>query len=512
MEQRDLNRLLERHGEEHVMRTVFDPNYTGFLSQKWESVLAGLKCPQHMKQSCAMVLENQLTHMKRVGRRGLSEDVTTNNVGSYTKYIFPILRKLFPNLIAHNLVTVQPLSAPIGAVFFWDYKYGTTKGSVTAGQSAPGTSPYYSSEYIDGQNLGLGDGAKWGGGGAAAGWQLSFYPVRPLNTTYGYSCIIQEQVVATGVVVQTVTDNGSGGFTGDIASGAINYATGAVTNFKFTNAVGNGNVVKAYYRYNMELNSNIPQYNFDITMEAVKAEPHKIRFTWSPESVEDLASFHGEMGESQLVAGAAQQMLYEMDRDVVEDLKSFSATGSTATFDMSLPVGVVNTLDALRRIFYPLNDVSAAIHRKTLRAPANWIVTSPQVSSLLENFATNGDYRGIFTQNADPQGALDYQQVAPSFGGLTSNMGVTKVGVLKNRWAVYQDPGFTYNHIMMGLKGDSYLDAGYAWCPYVSMEMTQTFEDPADFSMKKGIRSRYAKKRLRSDWYGLVTISGWTAV
>jgi len=77
---------------------------------------------------------------------------------------------------------------------------------------------------------------------------------------------------------------------------------------------------------------------------------------------------------------------------------------------------------------------------------------------------------------------------------------------------IYQDPKFTYNQILMGFKGPSFLDAGYAWCPYVSIQMTSTFEDPWDFSMKKGVRSRYGLKRLRPEFYGLVTIQNWTAI
>jgi hypothetical protein len=513
MEQRDFAQVMERHGTSGS-RTIFDPEHISRLEEAWAPMLAGIKSGYH-RRVCAMAFQAQLEELQRAkSMRGgnLTEEVTTANTGSYTKYIFPILRKLFPNLIAHNLVTVQPMNAPVGAVFYWDYKYGTTKGSVVAGTTAPGTDPYYSSEYINGEGLGTGDAAKWGGAGAAANWQLSFYPIRPLNTTYNYSVVIREETVA-GAIIQTATDNGSGTFVGDVQAGSvINYATGAVTGFKFTAAPGAGRLVKAYYSYNMEMNSLVPEYNFDIAMEAVAAKPRKMKFKWSPESMEDLSAYHGMSGESELVSGVASQMLYEIDREVIQDVSSFAAQGTTATFDMTVPAEMVNTLDALRRIFLPMNDITAAIHRKTMRGPANWIVTSPQMVGLLESFATHQDYRGIFTRDSSPTGDIDYQVVDPAWGGISSNMGVTKIGVLNKKWMVYQDPSYAYNRMLFGLKGGSFLDAGYAWCPYVTIQMTQSFEDPNDFSIKKGVRSRYATKRLRPEWYGLMSVTGWTQV
>jgi len=433
MEQRDFQQVMERYGDDSASRSIFDEGYVSFLEDKWAPAMGDITGDYH-RRVCAVAFENQMKELQRRTRGSLAESSGTQNVGSYTKYIFPILRKLFPNLIAHNLVTVQPMSAPIGAVFFWDYLHGTTKGSVTAGQSLPDNgSAYYSSEYIDGEQFGVGDGAKWGGVGAPMNAQCSFYPVRPLNTTYGYSAVIQELNAVTGLPVQTATDDGSGNFTGASLAGSINYATGAITGFLFTAAVGNGNPVKAYYRYNMEMNSLVPEVNFDISMEAVKAEPRKLRFKWSPESTEDLAAFHGVSGESQLVSGVAQQMMYEIDREIILDVLAYSAGGTTATFDISVPVGTVNTIDALRRIFFPMNDVNAAIHRKTQRSPTNWIVTSPQVVGLLQNFATHGDYRGNFTGNASPVGPLSFQQVPSSWSTMSSQMGVVQVGVLNNK-------------------------------------------------------------------------------
>jgi hypothetical protein len=83
---------------------------------------------------------------------------------------------------------------------------------------------------------------------------------------------------------------------------------------------------------------------------------------------------------------------------------------------------------------------------------------------------------------------------------------VYKVGTLMGKWTVYEDPFFTRDQMMIGLKGDGFLNAGYAWAPYIPLQVTPTFLDPADFSFRKGLRTRYAKKLLRSEFYGSMRV------
>ena len=85
--------------------------------------------------------------------------------------------------------------------------------------------------------------------------------------------------------------------------------------------------------------------------------------------------------------------------------------------------------------------------------------------------------------------------------------GVQKIGTLHQKWIVYKDPYFPSNKILLGYKGSSFLDAGFVWAPYVPLQMTATFLDPQDFSFRKGMRTRYAKKMVRSEFYGVVTVN-----
>jgi hypothetical protein len=444
-------------------------------------------------------MENESQYLQN-----LNEETRTVNVGSFTKFIFPVLRRVFPNLIANEIVSVQPMTAPVGAVFFLDYVYGTTKGATTAGNLFPRDFDRdYSSEYINGEILVTGDGTNYGTAGAVLVLTatLAFTPVRPLDASRGYSVVIRELNATTGATEQEATDDGSGGFTGAVLQGSINYSNGAITNFKFTNAPALGNPVKAYYYYDGELNTQVPQINLDVKKAPVEAVPRRLKALWSAEAAEDLRAFHGVDAETEMVSAIAQEIALEIDREIIQQLFA-SSTGTTGTFDRVPPAGI-NELDHLRALITTISTVSNLIHKKTLRAPANWIVTSPEVSALLTQLTTHGDFRPLWVSGGEsPYGPVDAPRPLTQHGQFS----IYKVGTLMNKWLVYEDPFFTSDQMLIGLKGASYLDSGFVWAPYIPLQVTPTFLDPNDFSFRKGLRTRYASKMLRSEFYGSVRI------
>lgn len=486
---------------EDSVRTIADKTYVSTLVRKWGGLLEGLpdrtERDRYVLGTVAVLMENEAQHLK-----SLEEETRLVNVGSFTKFIFPVLRRVFPNLIAHDLVSVQPMTASVGAVFFLDYIYDTTKAPTTQGQVFPRDfDRNYTSERIDGEILGVGDGAKFGGAGAPLVVNLSFFPVRPLNTSAGYSLVVKE-VTSAGVVVQSATDNGAGGFTGNVTAGTINYANGNISGFLFTNPVANGNQVKAFYQYDGELNTKIPSMKLDVKKAPVEAQPRRLKALWSSEAAEDLRAFHGIDAETEIVSAVAQEMALEIDREIVDDLFA-NSTGTTGAFDRVPPAGI-SELDHLRSMLTVISTVSNQIHKKTLRAPANFIVTSPDVSALLAQLTTHGDFRAAYVSGAEsPYGPADMPRPLTSQG----QFGIYKVGTLQNKWMVYEDPFFSRDQMLIGLKGGSFLDAGYVWAPYIPLQVTQTFLDPNDFSLRKAMRTRYAKKLLRPEYYGQMRVT-----
>lgn len=482
--------------------TIADQSFVSGLVTKWRPFLEGMRDrtvqERYTVGVTALMMENQARHLK-----DMTEETRTTNVGSFTKFIFPILRRVFPNLIANEIVSVQPMTAPVGAVFFMDWIYGTNKGQTTAGTVFPASFDRdYTSEYVNGEPLATGNGSAFGGVGTALGATLGFGPVRPLDSSRGFKVTISEINATTGAVVQTATDNGSGGFTGDVSAGTINYSNGAISGFLFTAAPTSGNKILAYYWYDGEMSNKVPQMQLDVKKAPVEAIARRLKALWSSEAAEDLKAFHGVDAESEMVGAIAQEIALEIDREVIQDIFQAS-TGTTSTFDRTPPAGI-NELDHLRALVTQISTVSGLIHKKTLRAPANFIVTSPEVSALISQLQTHGDFRPLWTSGgASPYGPADM----PTTLGQHGQFGIYKVGTLANKWMVYEDPFFSRDQMLIGLKGSNYMDAGYVWAPYIPLQVTPTFLDPNDFSFRKGLRTRYAKKLLRSEYYGQIRIN-----
>lgn len=483
--------------EEYGRRTIADKGFTKALVGKWSELLEGISNP-YTKAVTAVLMENESQWLQ-----SLEEETKTINVGSFTKFIFPVLRRVFPNLIANEIVSVQPMTAPVGAVFFFDYKYGSNKGQTTAGNIFPKQFDRdYSSEYVNGETLLVGDGTNFTAGQTLGTAVLSWTPVRPLDATKGYSVKVVEVSATTGLDVQTLTDTGAGAMTGD-GTASINYGTGAVTAISFTAAPGSGNKVVARYYYDGELNSKIPQVQLDISKSPIEAVPRRLKALWSSEAAEDLRAFHGLDAETELVSGIAQEIALEIDREVINDLYLNSNT-TTDVFSVVPPAGVTE-IDHLRSMITKISLISNLIHKATLRAPANFIVTSPEISARLAQLTTHGDFRPLWVSGgASPYGPADMPRPLTQHG----QFGIYKVGTLMNKWVVYEDPFFTSNKMLIGLKGANFLDSGYVWAPYIPLQVTPTFLDPADFSFRKGLRTRYAKKVLRSEYYGNLTVNG----
>lgn len=467
-------------------QSIHDKSYVAALAQKWSPLLQGIRV-EHTRNVMAVLYENQSQYLQN-----LNEETRSTNVGSFLKFVFPVLRRVWPNLIANEIVSIQPMTAPVGGIFFYDLKYGTTKGKVTAGDTLiKDFNRFYSSETIDEEIIGVGPGTSFSS-------TLDFTPVRT-------GTVIVSAVHSVGATAVSGADNGSGVISGTGVTGTVDYDDGAIS-VTFGAAVS-GNVIVTY-QYNSECNSNVAQVNIDIQLLEIRATTRKLKALWCSEAADDLKAFHGIDAEAEIVAGIAAEIALELDREIIEDLHS-QATGFSGSFAAS-PIPSYHTqVDHYRNIITEITRGSNRIHKNSLRGPANFLVTSPDVSSLIEQLETHGDFRPIVAPaNSDTRGPVE----APH------TFGVYKVGTLSSKYVLYKDPffpvvgspgsGSAYGDITLGYKGNTFIDAGYVWAPYVPLQVTATFLDPDDFQFRKGMRTRYAKRMVRSEFYGNVRVTG----
>jgi hypothetical protein len=245
----------------------------------------------------------------------------------------------------------------------------------------------------------------------------------------------------------------------------------------------------------LEFEDAIGEVSFDLESVTVSVTERKLRASWSPELAQDVSAFHNIDAEAELTALLSEQVAAEIDREILRDLRKGAAWQLKWDYnewkygnDGASFAGYTQK-DWNQTLITKINQVSAQIHKSTLRGGANWIVVSSEVSAVFD------DLEYFHVSNASPE--------QDSY-----NMGIEKVGTLAGRYQVYRDPYFPAGKILMGHKGTSLLDTGYVYAPYVPLQLTPTMYNPFNFTPIKGIMTRYAKKMVNNRFYGVISVAG----
>jgi hypothetical protein len=263
-----------------------------------------------------------------------------------------------------------------------------------------------------------------------------------------------------------------------------------------------GSVVGAT-AWELENNGNLPEIDIKVDSVAVTAMTKKLKAKWTPELGQDLNAYHNLDAEVELTSILSEQIALEIDQEILEDLIKGAKAGtyywsrSPGLFvrkDTGKEIGAASAApdftgtvsEWYETLLETVNDVSAQIHRKTLRGGANFLVTSPEVANIMEFTA---GFRATVTAD-DKKGQA----------------GTVKVGTLNNKWDVHVDPYFPRNVVLVGRRGSGFLESGYVYAPYVPLQVTPTIFGTEDFVPRKGVMTRYAKKMVRPDMYGLVIV------
>jgi hypothetical protein len=542
----DLSKLMEGKNPQAVMLAE-----TRQLKSKWEKtgLLEGMK--EREQHSMAVLLENQakqlLDEATQTGTSAGSEE--------WSGVALPLVRRIFGEIAAKEFVSVQPMNLPSGLIFFLDFKYGSTQGNTGdfAGKSLfGGTNTTGSSANFGRTNAavnGLYGSGKYGYSindtttgnvsvtAASASWTDIAYdtaisasaadrvkriavPTSSLGATadlqavssYGitgpnvtgsliYHHLTQYSASAAGeYVVFLVKEGGTQSVAGGMASpiaGAqnyqINYSEQPVAydrgDFEDSTANNLGNTTTAL---------DIPEIDLELKSEAIVAKTRKLKAVWTPELAQDLNAYHSIDAEAELTSMLSDYISLEIDLEILDMLKQNALTTEywSTTVGEELVGGAWSNIGGASNAYtknawfqtlgIKLNKVSNKIHQLTLRGGANFVVASPDVCTILESIPG-------FVVNADK----DAMQFAA---------GVTAVGSMSNRYTVYKNPYMTSNEILMGYRGNNFLETGAVYAPYVPLIMTPLVYDPQNFTPRRGVMTRYAKKMVRPEYYGKILI------
>ena len=515
------------------------------LSGKWEKtgLLEGLKGSQ--KSNMGIILENQAKQLvvesSQTGGGAASQGTfTAGNGEQWAGVALPLVRKVFGQIAAQEFVSVQPMNLPSGLVFFLDFQYGTDKAPFAAGSSVygdAGANPFGNTS----------TGGLYGAGRfgysinetqsviALDAWTTSSADWADVNYDSDFS---QSVVDATIVVVEV-----------PLASLSTNYDAEAIRAFRLTGsnaptdaqqypqftkingsniefvalaaniATGSATAVEYslqptdQYRGDFEDGNNslngentpisIPEINVQMKSSAIVAKTRKLKAVWTPEFAQDLNAYHALDAEAELTSILSEYISLEIDLEILDMLIDSAAAGTevwSAVNNRSIAQDANGTVSDLgfynsqgqwfQTLGTKIQKLSNIIHQKTLRGGANFLVCSPSVGTILESIPGFA---------ADTDGDASKMNYA---------FGVQKVGSLNSRQQVYKNPYMTENKILLGFRGGQFLEAGAVFAPYIPLIMTPLVYDPDTFTPRKGLLTRYAKKMVRPEFYGIIEVNG----
>jgi len=528
------------------------------LAKKWEKsgLLEGLK--DYDKSNMAMMLENQAKQLVvETSQTGTGGTFTPGTGEQWAGVALPLVRKVFGQIASKEFVSVQPMSLPAGLVFFLDFQYGTNKNPFSSGNSMYGTA------YTQGDS-GFGNLASGGLYGAGRfGYSINEFTASVTATTassvasasflqvdfdanYSSSAfggggtdaalpLVKAITIATSSISTAVDANAVRGFyisSSNISTAdnlnQFNYLSGGNIVFfvsASTAEIGASLAVDVFYTKKTADNARgdfedgqtyatqnalgavgttiaIPEINVQMRSETIAAKTRKLKAQWTPEFAQDLNAYQNLDAEAELTSMLSEYISLEIDLEILDMLienapisevwsakvgNQLNATGTG--FDLNTAGVYYTQMTWFQTLGIKLQKVSNTIHQRTLRGGANFMVVSPAVATILESIPGFA---------ADTDGAADNMKYA---------FGVQKIGALNSRYKVYKNPYMIENVILMGFRGNQFLETGAVYAPYIPLIMTPLVYDPNTFTPRKGIMTRYAKKMVRPEFYGKVFVA-----
>ena len=506
------------------------------------------------KSNTAQLLESQAQHM-------LNEVTLDASAGRFDTVAFPIVRRVFSRLLANEIVSVQPLALPTGLLFYMDARVSyatnadnTQQNPITRADAWKNGDPYSKVAPRNGANNQAGphfaDTTAYERFYNNRGFDLSFgtgetiadaaNTVTSAATSYAGGLLPQEfnlgnefdiskqqssatlrlsastdiyysagstniLVVAQGQAVPFYSQIQSwtqDQYAGNKMNLVVDLRVASVIGADFNpDALNNGSglfgtafniaLTPIFEIFgDLEGSSDMGEISLRFSSVTVNTVTRKLRAHWTPELAQDLEAYHSIDAEAELTALLSEHIAAEIDREILIDL--INQAPFRARWDYN---GLSNNAnffgtqkDWNQTLITRVNELSAQIHKATLRGGANWIVCSAEAGAIFDDL----EYFHVDTSAAPESEKY--------------NLGVEKIGNLGSRYVVYKDPYLPSQIVLLGHKGNTFLEAGYIYAPYIPLQLTQTITDPNDFTPRKGIMTRYAKKMVNNRFYAVVYI------
>lgn len=457
------------------------------LLEKWDIILEAENAPTvSNKPAMSQILENQEQFI-------ISEASTQGDMAAYTPILVPAVRRFFPNLLANEIVGVQPMSMPTGYAYALRYAYdknalntATDRGavnrvgyadnklqnfviitstpitaSITAGTTALGTLTNTTVMYAEGTS----SDAVTVTGSAVTGKE--FYKLLVSTTNASELLLLKAGLStvtvgsSTATVVATLPAEAGYNAILKYFSGPVSTAVGE------TMGATNGAEFKSM--------------RMGIERVSIEAQTRKLKAEYTHEMAQDLKAVHGLDAEAELINILEYEITAELDRELVDAINSaatitqnwtygYTGIGATSASGTSTADGRWE-VEKFRTLYTRIIRESNQIALTSRRGQGNFIIASSNVISALEVLSN-------FMYSAVP-------------GDVKPTLGVAKVGTLDGRFSVYLDTFAFTDYVTVGYKGAGAFDTGIIYCPYVPL-ILQKVQDPNTFQPKVAMFTRDA--------------------
>jgi hypothetical protein len=534
------------------------------LQNKWDKtgLLEGLEGIE--KANMSILLENQAKQLLDES----TSTGTSANSEQWAGVALPLVRRVFAEISAKEFVSVQPMNLPSGLIFYLDFKYGTNRNGLPGSNPFSGSSMFGGTGIKLGSTDSPENGLYGVGrysytsnyftqaissvtSGSATLSDLDF----DSSLTSSTQAFVGQRItlpISTNTynidlnAVRSFTISGSGINPANVINELTKvYNTGTLASPNYSiqfivtgsTAAGNtsANATLTYTKQptdetrgdfedsnpfkgsaggtsgiNQGTDINIPEVNLELKSEPIVAKTRKLKAVWTPELAQDLNAYHSIDAEAELTALLSEYVSMEIDLEIMDMLISAAPALTTDAWSAvigkelikggndanGLPTFTVNN-DSTNRTAYvkstwyqtlgnKIQKVSNKIHQLTLRGGANFLVVGPDVATVLESIPG-------YVVNTDGDSA--------KFA-----MGVSRVGSFASRFQVYKNPYMQENTILLGFRGNNFLETGAVYAPYIPLVQTPLVYDPVNFTPRRGVMTRYAKKVVRPEFYGKIYV------
>lgn len=413
------------------------------LTEKYKDILGSEKyspLSESEQSIVAQIIENTV----REAEKTVNESTTTADIAAFTPVLIPMVRRVFPNLVANELVGVQPLAMPTGYLYAMVTRYTGTSANPVVPQAK-------------GQILELGDATTFVVGG-------------PITSSSAVGTVVYKE--GSSVVVALTSGTFAAGNSVDDASpyaSAATTVTAAYSNQMMFTKILPGYSGPVATSVGEALGSDMKEVGFDIERVTAEAKTRALKGKYTLEMYQDLKSMHGLDAEKELTDLMGAELQFEIDRQTVNFVNGLA----TPVSDLSVnALGGRWEIEKLRLLGIKIANESREIGRLTRRGPGNVLLVSPKTSVALEAIGS-------------------FILATSKFAGDSTMSGINpaKVGVFDNRYKVIVDNYANSDYVNVLYKGGEKAAVGF-FAPYVGATFTKVV-DPSNGQPALIAKTRY---------------------